>query len=483
MKIIQLTAENVKKLTAIEISPDGNMVQITGKNGQGKTSVLDAIWWALAGTENIQKQPIRAGSEKARIVLKLGSDKDVELIVERRITEKSNTLEVKTAEGAKYPSPQKMLDDLLGALTFDPLAFMRQDAKGQFNVLRRLVALDVDPEDLDRLNTADFEARTGFNRDAKAKRAQAAAIAVEPDLPPQTLDESALLDKIQSAADENARIEQRRANRDAAKVKIAALTSDADRLESSIEADTAAIEQAAARETAIIEQQIADLTSKLAAVKDRAAREASELKSSRATAIASARAEAGELGEKLSGAGELPAPVDISLLRSELDGARATNAKIAARDRRLAIEADAELLETKAAALTEAMDGRKQKKLEAISRAKMPVDGLSFGDGVVTYNSVPLDQASDAEQLMVSTAIAAALNPKLRVLRIRDGSLLDDDAMLRLADFANERDFQIWIERVDGSGTVGFVMEDGHVKGQEPPPAETKAAKKDKAAA
>lgn len=49
MKIVQLTAENVKRLTAVSIAPDGNLVQITGRNGQGKTSVLDAIWWALAG--------------------------------------------------------------------------------------------------------------------------------------------------------------------------------------------------------------------------------------------------------------------------------------------------------------------------------------------------------------------------------------------------------------------------------------------------
>lgn len=49
MKIVSLTAENVKKLTVVEITPAGNLVQITGKNGQGKSSVLDAIWWALAG--------------------------------------------------------------------------------------------------------------------------------------------------------------------------------------------------------------------------------------------------------------------------------------------------------------------------------------------------------------------------------------------------------------------------------------------------
>ena len=81
-------------------------------------------------------------------------------------------------------------------------------------------------------------------------------------------------------------------------------------------------------------------------------------------------------------------------------------------------------------------------------------------------NGVPFDQASDAEQLRVSTQIAIALNPQLRVIRIRDGSLLDDDAMKQLAEIADKNDFQIWIERVRSDDKVGFVIEDGHVKGQ-----------------
>ncbi len=78
-------------------------------------------------------------------------------------------------------------------------------------------------------------------------------------------------------------------------------------------------------------------------------------------------------------------------------------------------------------------------------------------------NGVPLTQASDAEQLRASLAIAMALNPKLRVIRVRDGSLLDSNAMKIIAEMAETKDFQVWIERVDDSGKVGFVLEDGHV--------------------
>ena len=94
----------------------------------------------------------------------------------------------------------------------------------------------------------------------------------------------------------------------------------------------------------------------------------------------------------------------------------------------------------------------------------MPVKGLSFGEGEVVFNGLPLNQASDAEQLRVSIAIAMAANPKLRVLRIRDGSLLDERSLAAVATMADTQDYQIWIERVDSSGKVGVHMEDGEVK-------------------
>jgi hypothetical protein len=81
----------------------------------------------------------------------------------------------------------------------------------------------------------------------------------------------------------------------------------------------------------------------------------------------------------------------------------------------------------------------------------------------VTLNGIPLGQASAAEQLRVSVALAMAANPKLRVLRILDGSLLDTESLAIIGELAKENDFQAWIEVVDESGKVGIVIEDGRV--------------------
>ena len=110
MKIIELRAENVKRLRAVRIRPTGPVVQLTGANEQGKSSVLDCIWWALEGAKHIQAMPIRKGATRAHIRLDLG-----ELVVERRFSAAGTTLVVENAEGARYKAPQEMLDALVDA--------------------------------------------------------------------------------------------------------------------------------------------------------------------------------------------------------------------------------------------------------------------------------------------------------------------------------------------------------------------------------
>lgn len=424
MKIIQLTAENVKRLTAVQITPDGNMVQITGRNGQGKTSVLDCIWWALAGAGAIQGKPIRDGEDSGRIELKLGDAGVVKLIVERRFTQanaaRGGILSVRTEDGVQYPRPREFLDDLLGALTFDPLGFMRDKPAEQLNILRGLVKLDVDVDALDAANVKDFASRTTLNRDAKARRAQAAGIDVPAETPTEPVDEEAILDAMQKASDAN--------------VALARLKSDRQ-----IRADG------------------------VVAMRNIAAKYRSDAAEMVARAVIH-EAEADEYERKLAEAPALAEPVDIpNTFRKQMDAAKAVNAAIAQRRRREDLEREAAGLTDKADALTALIERRTERKAEAMSRATMPIAGLSFGEGEVVFRGLPLNQASDAEQLMVSTAIAAALSPELRVIRIRDGSLLDDKSLAWLAKFADERDMQIWIEIV-GTERVGFEMEDGHLK-------------------
>jgi hypothetical protein len=115
------------------------------------------------------------------------------------------------------------------------------------------------------------------------------------------------------------------------------------------------------------------------------------------------------------------------------------------------------------AGLNTAIHELDERKARALAAAKMPVPGLSLDEDGLILNGVPLAQASASEQLKVSTAIAMALNPRLRVITIRDGSLLDSDSKATLKQMADEQGYQVWLEAVDESGAVGVVIEDGMV--------------------
>lgn len=463
MKIISLQAENVKKLVAVEIKPDGNLVEITGRNGQGKTSVLDSIWWALAGTKHIQSAPIRKGATEARIRLDLG-----ELIVSRRFWKgkggsDESSISVENAEGARYPSPQKMIDALLGELSFDPLAFARMDPKDQFNALKRFVP-GVDFEAIANSDKGDRERRQEINRLAKQELAAAQLIIVPAGTPAEPVDEEALVKELQEAGEKNAKELNRKNNRASAIDRVAALRADAD----DAEAD---IKSMVMREGKLCEETVADLQRQILELQTRIETARATLvnrireQTERLSAHADARRkEADDLQAKIDAAAPLADPIDTTAITERINQARLTNANVRKLEEREKHRIRHDSLEQQSEEISVRIEKRQADKVAAIAAAKIPVPGIEFGDGEVLLNSVPFEQASDAEQLTASVRIAMALNPKLRVIRIRDGSLLDTAAMQRLAELAEQNDMQVWIERVDSSGKIGFVLEDGHVR-------------------
>ena len=430
MRIIALKAENIKKLIAVEIKPDGDIVEITGKNGQGKTSVLDSIWWALAGASNIQKTPIRTGAKTARIRLDLG-----ELIVTRTFKAgkhggTTSAMTVTSADGATFKSPQAMIDDLLGALSFDPLGFARMSTREQFDTLKKL-APNVNFDHIEEVNKAEFEKRAEINRKGKDVRARANAIATPATKPAKLVDEMELVRKMEDASEHNSKIGARKVRRE---------TAAQDRVE---------LEKAILDKVAEIEKKTAEGNAELEEIQTNYK----------------------ELVKRINDAPELPAEIGVAGIREELEKAKITNADFRACADLDELTKQADTLEAESQALTDSMAVREEEKKKAVSEAKLPLKSLSFGNGEILMDGVAFDQASDAEQLRASVGIAMSLNPKLRVIRVRDGSLLDEDSMKLLAEMAKDNDYQVWVERVDGSGKVGFILEDGTVRKADAVPA------------
>lgn len=409
MKILSLTAENVKRLRAVHITPDpdGHLVVVAGANAQGKTSVLDSIWLALGGSpaSKATPQPIRDGETYASVTLDLG-----DLVVTRSWSgDKPTALKVASKDGARYGSPQTMLDGLVGRLSFDPLEFAQQDQKSQRATLLSLVDLPFDPDELDAKRRGAFEERTDVNRDVRSLEGQLDGLPpADPTVPEE---EVSLADLLRDAA------EARTARAEAEQILKAA-------------ADAKGALDDAKAKVAVL-QKLYDEAGHAATFVDLDA---------------------------------LPDPAEIEGRISDLEQ---TNRSVRAAQQRREIEARLEATREASRDLTAHLARIDEQRTTALADATMPLPGLSFDDDGVTYQGVPLKQASAAEQLRVSIAMAMALNPQVRVIRITDGSLLDSHNLALIEEMAREHDFQVWVERVDETGQVGIVIEDGLVVEQQ----------------
>ena len=430
MKIVSLAVSQFKRISAVYIKPDGALVEISGRNAQGKSSILDAIWAALAGKGVIDARPIRAGQQRATIRLDLGAYVVTRTFKAAEDGEYTTELRVETAEGASVKKPQEgLLDGLIGGLSFDPLEFERAKPDERFAMVRALLP-GVDFDGFDKAMQADMDARKDLNREAKEAAARAEAIVADMGLTGDPIDVDALIDAMGTAGTFNAEIETRQRRRAEADAEVKRM-----RVEARAKGDKA---------------------EDLRAQADALDNEAIELVG-----------KADALDEKLANAEPLPEPRDVSTIRADIDKARAHNEALAKRQRRLDAWREAKGAEGRAEALTAAMDARKRALRDQIAAASFPVAGVAFEGREVMLGGVPFAQASDAERLKASVEIAMALNPELKVIRVRDGSRLDADNLALLGKIAEERGFQVWVESV-GDGKGGIVIEDGHVRGQDP---------------
>ncbi len=406
MRIHQLTIKNLLGITEIDIEPYPGVNVIAGNNGQGKTSLLNAIWFALAG-EAAQKQvnePIREGEKSAEVTVDLG-----EFTVTRKWRDgKPSELVVTAKDGVKYSKPRAFLDEKLGALSFDPLAFSRMDSKTQLKTLLALVELPFDPEELASKRKDIYDQRTDINRDLKRAQSVLASLPEAPDdVPDEELSSAQLIREIQEGQFILNEYQGCLARRDHLNVLIGRLM-----------------------------QELADAQS----------------------------AEA-DNEEQIKGF-ELP---NLEELEQQLQSIETINEAVRLKKRTKEATEQVSTLERDAKKCTDAIEHLDQVKEDGLKAANLPVHGLSFDDDGVSLHSIPFAQCSGAEKLMASILIGVAMNPDIRIMRIEDGPLLDDESMKLLAQVAEEQDMQVFVERLYVHfGLPSFIIRDGSLVDDEP---------------
>ncbi len=433
-KIIQLSAENVKRLKAVKIRPDdGSLVIVAGDNGNGKSSVLDSIMYALGGTDKLPKQPVRKGEDKAKIVVELS-----DLIVTRTITASGGgRLVITNKDGLQYSSPQAILDKLTGALSFDPLDFSRQKPAHQSEVLRKIAGIDFTEDEKEKQRL--YDERTMVGREVRSLESRVAALPPpQAGLPEKEVSAADVLQKQQAAMDRNQENQRKRNvaeralnNLETAEKRRDALTSEGQALNDEIKR---------------LQEKVSENNKYLSLAVDEVLAKRKD--------VEAAEAAIKDLQDE---------PIDG--FQKEVQDIDRVNALIRHRDDRHRLEGELKTKRSKQDDLTKQIEGVDARKAAKVKEAKYPIEGLSVDvEGVVFFNDIPLDQASSAEQLRVSVAIGLALNPKLRVLLIRDGSLLDSKSWELLEQLATEANAQVWIEKVGTEGDVSVIIEDGMVK-------------------
>jgi hypothetical protein len=151
-------------------------------------------------------------------------------------------------------------------------------------------------------------------------------------------------------------------------------------------------------------------------------------------------------------------------ITDQITSAEDINKQVRSNQQRIETEKDINQLREKSQKLTDEINIIDSEKEFQLSEAEFPIDNLSFNEDGVLFNDIPFSQLSSSEQLKISTAMGFSMNPDLKVLLIRDGSLLDNTNLKLLAEMAEKEDAQIWIERVGEGEEVSVIIEDGAIK-------------------
>jgi DNA repair ATPase RecN len=417
MKIINLKSNNLKGIKAIDITPKDDMVIISGKNGAGKTSALDSIWYAMewkAGSKGTP-MPIRKGEKFADVKLTLCEDLTKEqieqgiipkplFIVYRSWTASGNTyLKVTNAEGLAYETPQKLLDGFIGYLSFDLREFARMNEKDQRDLLIKITGFNV-TEIEEKINELR-EKRRLQGQKVKLLSGEREEITIK-DLPEKEISIAEINDKLQKALYENQQLERNIEGLGEAKTELRRYELEVERFRLIIKG--------------------------------------------RKDYIANHK------------------QIDVDDMKSQLLKASVINDEIKAYKRNE--EADRKQKEAQNVydEFTQGIENYTTELEEGLKKSwsKIPDQKLSLTETGIAYNGIPYSQISFSEQLKVDMKIAMALNTKLRVIRISDYSLLDEESKKTIRQMSKDENYQIWAETVDDTGTVGFYIEEGVIKNE-----------------
>ena len=404
VKINELLIENVKRVKAVQFEPSADgLTIIGGRNGQGKTSVLDAIAWALGGNNYKPSVPERDG---ALVPPNLHLELSNGLIVERK--GKNSTLKVTDPNGNK--SGQQLLNEFVSTLALNLPKFINGSDKDKADSLLKILGIGDVLSQLDTKENQLYAQRTEVGRIADRKKKVADEMPMYPNVPKEPVSATELIKEQQEILARNGENEQKRQN-------------------------------AARYERMLAEAQIAFDEAKAALQKAE-------------QDCLTARKSAEDLHD------ESTAELEKNLAEIE-----ALNIKIRANSTKEAAEVEANNLQQEYDGLTEQIESVREERSKLLDSAELPLPGLSVKDGKLIYNNMPWDGMSGSDQLKVATAIVRKLNPQCGFVLMDKLEQMDLETLQEFGAWLKQEGLQVIATRVSTGDECSIIIEDGMVKG------------------
>ena len=422
VKITALEAENVKRIKAVALTPSPTgLTLVGGNNNQGKTSVLDALAWALGG-DRFRPDAAQRDGAIAPAHLKVTLSNGV--VVERK--GKNASLTVTDPTGRR--SGQQLLNAFVEPLALDLPRFMEASDKEKADILLRIIGVGTELHIKDMEIKSLYDKRTFTGQLAQQKKHFAEELVSYPEAPDEPVSASELIRQQQDILARNGENQRLRA------------------------------------QYAELEQQVQQCVDELKRTRERIAtlQQLADELDAKHTKLFNQRETARKTVSQLQD--ESTAELEASIRDIE-----ETNRKVRANLEKSRAEDEAAQYASEYDRLTESIQQKRADRMALLNGADLPLPGLSVEDGVLTYKGKHWRDMSGSDQLRVAAAIVRRLNPDCGFV------LLDK---LEQMDMTTLQEFSAWLEaeglqaiatRVSTGSECQIIIEDGMVKDAVPP--------------
>lgn len=416
IKINKLEIENVKRVKAVKIEPSSDgLTIIGGNNNQGKTSVLDAIAWALGGNKF---KPSEATRKESTIPANLKIVMNNGLVVERK--GKNSDLKVTDINGDK--AGQQLLDSFVEELALDLPKFMNANNKEKANILLQIIGVREELNKLEEQEIDLYNRRHAIGQIADQKEKFANEQPFYIDAPKTLVSASELIKEQQKILAQNGENQRKRDELNNIKDKLGK-----------------------------VENSILDINTKIEELNNKKS-EFEKLRENLSKDIEIAKKTVEELQDE-----------STEELENSIENIEKINIKVRANLDKEKAEEDAKEYREQYREFTTQLENVRNKKIELLNNSDLPLEGLSVKDGELTYKNSKWDNMSGSEQLKVATAIVRKLKPQCGFVLLDKLEQMDMDTLKEFGKWIEEEGLQVIATRVSKGEECSIIIEDGYV--------------------